>query len=239
MPALLVLASPAESAERPPNVLFAISDDQSWMHAGAYGDRCVKTPAFDRIARSGVRFSHAFVACSSCTPSRSAILTGQAIWRLEEGGVLWGRLPSKLDVFPRLLEQAGYFIGHTGKAWGPGSYRAGGWEEPPSGKRYAQLRAKPPQPGINPLDYAANFKAFLEDRPEGRPFCFWLGTYEPHRAYAQGAGVASGKKLADARLPGALPDSPVTRGDVLDYYTEIEHFDRHLGRVLRAIEELG
>ena len=237
--AVFLLAPNARAAERPPNILFALSDDQSWLHAGAYGDRCVKTPAFDRIARRGVRFNHAYVACSSCTPSRSAILTGQAIWRLEEGGVLWSELPNKFEVFPRLLEEAGYFIGHTGKAWGPGSYRAGGWDQPPSGRRYAQRRAKPSQAGIHPMDYAANFQAFLKDRPKSRPFCFWFGTYEPHRGYAKGAGVAAGKRLADARLPGALPDAPETRGDVLDYYTEIEHFDRHLGRIVQSIEELG
>lgn len=131
---ICVLSSAAWGGERSPNILFAISDDQSWLHAGAHGDHCVKTPAFDRIARQGVRFNHAYVACGSCTPSRSAILTGQAIWLLEEGGVLWGALPNKFEVFPRRLEQAGYFIGHTGKAWGPGSYRAGGWSGPPLGK---------------------------------------------------------------------------------------------------------
>ena len=87
---LLVLTSIVRSAEQPPNILFAISDDQSWIHASAYGDRCVETPAFDRIARQGVRFNYAYVACGSSTPSRSAILTGQAIWRLDQGGVLWG-----------------------------------------------------------------------------------------------------------------------------------------------------
>ncbi len=237
--AICALSSAACGSERPPNILFAISDDQSWLHAGAYGDDCVKTPAFDRIARDGVRFTHAYVACGSCTPSRSAILTGQAIWRLEEGAVLWGALPSKFKVFPRLLEQAGYFIGHTGKAWGPGSYRAGGWDGPPSGKRYDKVRTKRHLPFIGPLDYAANFKAFLNDRPEGKPFCFWLGTTEPHRPYAQGVGVAAGKRLEDARLPGALPDSPETRGDILDYYTEIEHFDRSLAKIIQTIEEEG
>ena len=62
-----------------PNILFAISDDQSWLHAGAYGDTVVRTPAFDRIACEGVLFTHAFTASPSCTPSRSAILTGQDI----------------------------------------------------------------------------------------------------------------------------------------------------------------
>ena len=79
----------------------------------------------------------------------------------------------------------------------------------------------------------------MNDRPEGKPFCFWFGTTEPHRPYEKGVGTAAGKRLEDARLPGALPDVPETRGDVLDYYTEIEHFDRHLASIVRTIEEAG
>ena len=69
-------------AESRPNILFCISDDQSWLHAGAMGDAVVKTPAFDRVAREGILFTHAFCDAPSCGPSRSAILTGQHIWRL-------------------------------------------------------------------------------------------------------------------------------------------------------------
>ena len=63
-----------------PNILFCISDDQSYAHTGANGDPIVKTPAFDKIAREGIRFTHAFCDAPTCGPSRSAILTGQHIW---------------------------------------------------------------------------------------------------------------------------------------------------------------
>ena len=49
----------AHSAESRPNILFCISDDQSYAHTGANGDPVVQTPAFDRIAREGLRFTHA------------------------------------------------------------------------------------------------------------------------------------------------------------------------------------
>ena len=52
-----------------PNILFIISDDISWAHAGAYGDKVVKTPAFDRVASDGVLFTNAFCSVSSCSPS--------------------------------------------------------------------------------------------------------------------------------------------------------------------------
>ena len=73
-------------AESRPNILFCISDDQSYIHTGANGDKIVQTPAFDRVAREGLRFLHAFCDAPTCGPSRSAILTGQPIWRLEEAG---------------------------------------------------------------------------------------------------------------------------------------------------------
>ncbi len=63
-----------KSAERP-NILFAISDDQSFPHASIYGDKVIKTPAFDRIAREGVLFMNAFTASPGCSPSRAALLT--------------------------------------------------------------------------------------------------------------------------------------------------------------------
>ena len=93
-----------------PNILFVISDDQSAMHAGAYGDKSTKTPAFDRVAREGVLFNYAYTAAPSCAPSRSAILTGRNIWEVEEGGILLGMLRAKFTVFTLLLEDAGYDV---------------------------------------------------------------------------------------------------------------------------------
>ena len=97
-------ARQARSGDRP-NILFAISDDQSWIHTGIAGDPVVKTPAFDRVAREGVLFTRAFCSSPSCTPSRGAALTGQAFWRLKDGGNLWSALPSEFAVYPDLLEE--------------------------------------------------------------------------------------------------------------------------------------
>ncbi len=222
-----------------PNVLFVISDDQSAMHAGAYGDIATKTPAFDRIAREGVLFKHAFTAAPSCAPSRSAILTGRNIWELEEGGILLGILRSKFTVYTHLLEDAGYELGATGKTWGPG--RLEGWERSIFGNTVTthKLPENEQRPGLNPIDYASNFDEFFSKRDGDKPFFFWLGTSEPHQRYDKGAWKKAGKKLEDARLPGALPDHPEVRGEILDYGLEIEHFDNHLGRVIKTLEEAG
>ena len=239
LPLLLAVVSSALAQPERPNILFAISDDQSAMHAGAYGDTSIKTPAFDRIAREGVLFNYAFTASPSCAPSRSAILTGRNIWELEEGGILMGILRAKFTVFTLLLEDAAYQLGATGKTWSPG--RLEGWDREIFGQNDSSIKLPEDQrrPGLNPTDYAANFANFFENRDPAKPFFFWLGTSEPHQSYDVGAWKNAGKQLQDARLPGALPDHPEVRGEILDYGLEIEHFDSHLGRALAIIEAAG
>src|SRR5262245_16235144 len=100
------------------------------------GSRVVNTPNFDRIAREGVYFTHSFTACPSCTPSRSAVLTGRNIWQVGEAGVLYGTIPRDLPLFTDALKKAGYWTGFTGKSWGPGDWQAGGRTEHPMGQEF-------------------------------------------------------------------------------------------------------
>lgn len=211
-------ATAVEPAGRP-NILFVISDDQSWPHAGAYGAPCVKTPAFDRVAMEGVLFTHAFCASPSCTPSRAAILTGQDVWRLQEGANLMGTLSREFAVYPDLLEAAGYAVGYTGKGWAPGNYQPGRRKRNPAGPRYK------------------SFGQFIAKLPESVPFCFWYGSSEPHRPYRKGSGKARGKDAEDVVVPGFLPDVPEVRSDILDYYAEIEQFDGQLGALIALLEK--
>jgi len=237
--ALLLAACAAFAQSDRPNILFVISDDQSAMHAGAYGDTSNKTPAFDRIAREGVLFNYAYTAAPSCAPSRSAILTGRNIWEVEEGGILLGILRAKFTVFTVLLEDSGYELGATGKTWGPG--RLEGWTRNPFGKNFDehQIPDSERRPGLRPTDYARNFEEFHAQRDKSKPFFFWLGTSEPHQSYDVGGWKRAGKKLEDARLPKFLPDAPEVRGELLDYGLEIEHFDNHLARALKTLEDAG
>ena len=138
--AAALAATVACGRSKPPNILFALADDQSWLHTGASGDRNVNTPNFDRIAREGTRFNHSYCASPSCTPSRSAILTGRHIWQTGEGGVLYGTLPPQIPLFPQLLADAGYHTGFTGKGWGPGEWQAGGLARHPIGKEYSRRK---------------------------------------------------------------------------------------------------
>ncbi|MFC1543422.1 sulfatase [Candidatus Neomarinimicrobiota bacterium] len=229
----------AKRSGKRPNILFAFADDQSWLHTSTFGDKVVKTPAFDRIADEGVLFTHSFTACPSCTPSRSAVLTGQDIWRLREAGVLFGSLPVDLKLYPLMLEDAGYHVGYTGKGWLPGDCKALGLTRYPIGKEYNRRLEGVVARGIDGRNYSANFKDFLADRPEGTPFCFWFGSTEPHRGYEKGIGRMSGKRLEDVEVPSFWPDVKEVRDDILDYYYEIEWFDSHLASMIAKIEEIG
>lgn len=204
-----------------PNILLALADDWSWPHASILGDKVVKTPNFDKIAREGVLFTNAFVTSPSCTPSRASILTGQYHWRLEESANLHSTLNKKFEVYPDLLEQAGYHIGFTRKGCKPANIEAGGRKRDPAGIYYEKVGQ------------------FLKAKPKDRPFCFWFGSRDPHRPYKEGSGVASGMDINKVDVPPCLPDSQQVRSDICDYYWAVQRFDRHLGKTLKLLEDAG
>jgi arylsulfatase A-like enzyme len=84
-----------------------------------------------------------------------------------------------------------------------------------------------------------NFEMFLEARPNDAPFCFWLGTHEPHRFYEQGSGLRAGRRPGEVTVPKYLPDNATVRSDLLDYALEVEWVDQHIGRVLKKLEDIG
>jgi N-sulfoglucosamine sulfohydrolase len=226
---VLVLAGcSVEVEESQPNILFCISDDQSWLHAGAMGDPVVKTPAFDRIAKEGILFTNGYCDAPSCGPSRSAILTGQHIWRLEKAGNIHSRLPVKFPLYSEMLENAGYATGSYSKAWSPGQFMSDtGWihsgrsQDNPAGKRYK------------------SFKEFFQAKPQDQPFCFWLGSTDAHRGYKLNSGIESGMDPAKVIVPEHFPDDPIVRKDILDYYYEVQRWDTTVWNALTVLEEAG
>jgi N-sulfoglucosamine sulfohydrolase len=225
--------------ERRPNILFAIADDWSYGHAGVYGCTWVRTPAFDRVAREGVLFKNAFTNNPKCSPCRASLLTGRNTWQLDEACNHFGVFPARWAVYPDLLERAGYHVGFTGKGWGPGDFRAGGFKRNPAGPAYGRYKSAPPHRNVSSVDYARNFGDFLTNRKAGQPFCFWYGGTEPHRDYEEGAGRRSGKDPKAVKLPSYYPDSDLIRSDMLDYAVEVEWFDTHLGRMIGLLEQAG
>ncbi|MDH3243461.1 MAG: sulfatase [Saprospiraceae bacterium] len=221
-----------------PNFLFCIADDWSFPHAGIYGDAVIRTPNFDRIAREGILFTKAYTAAPSCSPSRASILTGQDIYRLEAGGCLFGTLPKKFPVYTQILEKTGYAVASTGKGYDPADLSLEDWEHNPAGLPIQEREMEVPN-YIRSTDYAANFADFLNARDTNQPFCFWYGASEPHRPYHYGIGASHHYNLADIKVPEFLPDTDTIRNDVADYYYEVEWFDRHLGRMIKVLEQRG
>ena len=239
---------------RRPNILFAMSDNQSYPHAGIYGSKFVKTPGFDLIAKEGILFQNAFAASPGCAPSRSSILTGRYLWQNEEAGGHQTLYPAKYGTFTDALQESGYLTGFTGKGCAPFNWKQGGRKYDPAGPEFNDIRyenAKSiqlptgiPDPeafasNISTVNYTENFKAFLSQRKENQPFFFWYGAREPHFPFEKGAGLKSGKKLENAEVPDFLPDHDTVRMDLLDYAYEIEWFDQHLQKMITVLEQAG
>jgi N-sulfoglucosamine sulfohydrolase len=239
---VILLAGCDPEAQQPerPNILFAIADDASHQFFGAYGCDWVKTPAFDRVAKEGILFTNAFTPNAKCAPSRACILTGRNSWQLEEAANHSPFFPAKFKTYAEALADKGYWVGSTAKGWAPGDPgEINGKKRQLTGPKYDKYKTDPPAKFISNNDYSKNFKAFLDDCPAGRPFCFWYGSTEPHRAYEFEAGIRyGGKNIADIdKVPGFWPDTDTIRKDMLDYAFEVEYFDLHIQRMLQMLEE--
>jgi len=249
--ALMSLACERNSNQQDaPNILFAISDDQSWLHTGFAGCTFVHTPAFDRVAREGVYFSNCIAGSPGCAPSRSSIVTGRYHWQNEQSGQHASSWMKKHVPFIDVLQARGYVSGLTGKGVDPFQYardendslwrkgNAAGISH--SRITYSEEDDERTAGKISATNYFENFKYFMEEvRKEDEPFFFWYGCHEPHRAYEEGSWKRNGKDLANVEVPPFFPDKDIVRGDMLDYAVEIDWFDLHLLRMLEYLEEIG
>lgn len=249
-----------------PNILFAFADDWG-RHASIYAqidgaggvNDVVRTPNFDRVAKHGVLFRNAYVNAPSCTPCRSSLLSGQYFWRTGRGAILQGaKWDSTIPTYPLLLGESGYHIGKTWKVWSPGvpvdapyggrthAYQQAGSRfngfSQTANKLIATGKTKAEAKEILFDEVRGNLAAFLEKRDEEQPFCYWFGPTNVHRKWIKG----SGKKLWDiepddlkGKLPPFLPDVPVVREDLADYFGEIAAFDTGLGILLDELKEAG
>lgn len=220
--ALTWIAAPAlAAAPSRPNLLLILADNWSYPHASAYGDKVVRTPTFDALAARGALFNHAFAPFPSCSASRAAMLTGQVIHRLAEGANLHGTLPAKFPVYTDALERAGYFVGYSGKGWGPGSIEASGRPRNPA--------------GISFESPAAYFAAL----PKDRPFYYWYSSKQPHVGWNDGRDKKVRMNPADVAVPSHLPDHPVVRDDLLNYFCEVETLDDEAAGILKLVADRG
>ncbi|MEQ1842055.1 MAG: sulfatase, partial [Verrucomicrobiales bacterium] len=218
----------------------------------------VATPNFDRIAREGVLFRNAHVSAPSCTPCRSALLTGQHFWRTNTGAILRGAVwDATLPSYPLLLQEAGYHIGYTHKVWGPGTPSNSPFtKEQNYGKRGGKFNQFSQNvttmvSGGTSLDAAkkmlldetrGNFQDFLAARGEGEPFSYWFGPTNVHRKWIKGSGKALWGIEPDSlkgKMPPFLPDVPEVRDDLADYFGEVSAWDAGIGVILDELEKTG
>ncbi len=254
------------AADDRPNILFAFADDWG-RHASAYAgidgpgtvNDLIRTPAFDRIAEEGVLFRRAFVSAPSCTPCRSALLSGQHFWRAGRGSILRGAVwDGSLPAFPLLLRDSGYHIGKMFKVWSPGTptdapFGGNRHSYQEAGNRFnqfSQVAMRNLRGGVSAeetkrnllAEVGSNFDSFLSSRKEGQPFCFWFGPTNVHRKWIKGSGRELwGLDPEDlkGKMPPFLPDVAEVREDLADYLGEAMAFDAALGLLISKLESIG
>ncbi len=240
-----------QEQQKRPNILFAISDDQSFAHTSFAGCEFIETPAFDRVAAEGVFFVNCMAGSPGCAPSRSSIVTGRYHWQNEQAGQHASSWLKKYVPFIDLLDANGYVTGRTGKGVSPFRYArteadslwrktdAGGIEHSSINYENGTTGDERTAGGIAVTNYFENFKYFIDNVKDDKPFFFWYGAKEPHRKFEQDSWKRNNKNLADVKVPGFFPDHEIVRGDILDYAVEIEWFDLHLQRMLNYLDEIG
>ena len=225
LPAFSGQAAPTAIVPQKPNILFILADNWRWPTAGVLGDPMARTPAFDRVAREGVLFTHTFNAAPSCSPTRASLLTGRYPHELAERANLWSAFPKDTPVVTQLLREAGYDIGYSGKAWGPGKAELSGWKENPVGPKFA------------------GFSDFHEQRKAGKPFFFWLGNTDTatrgHKLDFVADAAKAGLDPAALVVPPELPDCPEVRKDLMNYYGGVLKLDEEAAQAIALLEKSG
>ncbi|MBN2477499.1 MAG: sulfatase [Pirellulales bacterium] len=205
----------------PPNVLVFLADDQGEGDLSCYGHPVLRTPNIDRLAAEGMRFDRAFLTISSCSPSRASILTGR--YPHNTGAEdLHQPLPAEQQTVAQYLRAAGYHCMSVGK-WHLGDPQRRHWD------RIVECAGR---------DTADQALALLQNRPMDRPFFFWVATKDPHRPFDADA-IANPHDPSEVFVPPYLPDHPLIRRELAQYYDEITRFDEHVGLIRAELAKQG
>ena len=240
------LLSSSRAAEEPkrPNVVLIIADDMAWDDCGAFGNPKVGTPNIDKLAREGMRFDRAFVTASSCSPSRSSLITGRYPHNTDAEELHWP-LPPEQVTFVEKLRASGYWTAAAGK-WHLGNAVKGRFdlvrEANPAGFQLGtgkDAKARMTAEGSGSVQSGCDqWVPVLRDRPRDKPFFLWLAALDPHRDYEPGA-VPEPHRPEEVVVPPYLPDVPEVRKDLALYYDEIGRLDRHVGEVMAELDRQG
>ncbi len=218
-------------AAPPPNIIYIIGDDISAEDIGCYGNAKIRTPNIDRMAREGMKFTNFYLTASSCSPSRTSILSGR--YPHNTGSAeLHTALPAHLEYFPELMKRSGYYTAHSGK-----------FHEGPNTRRAYDLMVNDRKEVGEGGEEA--WLGILKNRPKEKPFFFWFASFDAHRPWSSAENLSEVEDpqlhdpAKDVKIPPQLLDTPDTRTDLASYYNEISRLDHYLGELQKELERQG
>ena len=215
-----------------PNIIVFIADDVSWNDYGCYGNEGVRTPNIDELASNGIKFTNAYLTASSCSPSRSSIITGRYPHNTGKAAELHLAIADHLPWIPELLQYEGYYTALSGKNHmkrDDGSHEEF-WDHEDGGR----------EPGNRGGE--AFWVEVTQNRPDDQPFFFWFASSDAHRQWDADEDwkpelYGPMTELSDVTVPPFLLDTPETRQDLASYYNEITRFDYFIGEVVKELDE--
>jgi len=232
---VLFADAPAGAAR---NVVLIVADDLG-RQLGCYGDPAARTPNIDRLAAQGTRFDYAFCTTSSCSPSRSVILSGLQNHANGQYGLQHAShnfsTRSFVKTLPVLLKQAGYRTCSIGKVH----------VQPAESYPFDRFANDGVLGGRNTVRMAENAAAFIRE-DDARPFFIYFCPTDPHRAQKGFANDSSYEGVKPVKfdphevpVPEYLPDRAEVRQELAEYYESIARVDRGVGRLLEALAASG
>jgi uncharacterized sulfatase len=239
--ALWLTAFAPARAERPPNIVLIISDDQGWTDYGFMGDRTIRTPNLDKLAAQSLVYRRGYVPSPLCCPSLASLITGRyphehritgndpappeeakAKAAGTTGREIINRRLDALPTIPRELAKAGYLSLQTGKWW-QGEFTRGGFTHGMTqGSRHGDVGLDIGRKTMQPID---DFIASA--RKQDKPFFLWYAPMMPHSPHDPPARLLE-------KYRKVAPSPPVAA-----YWAMCEWFDETCGNLLGRLDELG
>jgi len=208
-----------------PNIVFIIGDDISWNDFGCYGNPDVKTPNIDQLAANGQIYTNTYLTASSCSPSRTSIISGRYPHNTQSAE-LHTALPASLATISEELQKAGYYTAAAGK-WHMGD---------PAKEGFDKIVTDGKLNGDGGEEYWVNL---LQERPGDQPFFMWMAAIDAHRIWGPNQFSGTHKPEDITFIPPFMVDSINTRNDFSQYYDEVYRFDYYIGEVVKELKTQG
>ena len=233
---LLCLSLNAQSNSKP-NILFIVSEDNS-EQIGCYGDKIAHTPTLNSLAKTGVRYTNAYVPYSVCSPSRAAFLTGLYTRQTGHIGLATHKFSMYKDfkTMPAYFKEAGYFTGFLGKTHVNPERLVEDFID------HRAIRAANFGKTISIKEYAKQAKAVMTKAVAAKkPFMLIINYPDAHRSYIGTSknGYPTVKVTEPVKpFPWIGADTPHLRKEIQNYYNCMNRLDEGIGMVLKDLDEL-